>query len=238
MPALIVIGGGIAGLSTAMLLARDGHHVTVLERDPAPPPRPAATPGRPGSVEASTSSGYRTCSCLASASCSTPSYLTSPSPSRPPAPCGSTASPTCRSAITGGCRRGDGGSTSSPGDGRWSRRRSPARPTAEPGVEIRRGIGVRGLVVERPPNGRPHVAGVVTDRGTLHGRPRRRRRWPALDARRVAGRRRCAGAGRGASRQRLRVLRPPLPIRRRGDAADARTAAAALPIAEPAHPSG
>ena len=43
MPALIVIGGGIAGLSTAMLLARDGHHVTVLERDPAPPP--AAAPG-------------------------------------------------------------------------------------------------------------------------------------------------------------------------------------------------
>ena len=40
MPALIVIGGGIAGLSTAMLLARDGHQVTVLERDPAPPPPP------------------------------------------------------------------------------------------------------------------------------------------------------------------------------------------------------
>ena len=42
MPALLVIGGGLAGLSTAMLLARDGHQVTVLERDPAPPP-PAAT---------------------------------------------------------------------------------------------------------------------------------------------------------------------------------------------------
>ena len=39
---------------------------------------------------------------------------------------------------------------------------------AEPGVEVRRGIGVRGLVVERTASGRPHVGGVVTDRGTLH----------------------------------------------------------------------
>ena len=35
---LIVVGGGIAGLSTALLLAGDGHSVTVLERDTAPPP--------------------------------------------------------------------------------------------------------------------------------------------------------------------------------------------------------
>lgn len=33
-----MIGGGIAGLGTALLLAGDGHLVTVLERDPAPPP--------------------------------------------------------------------------------------------------------------------------------------------------------------------------------------------------------
>jgi len=38
MARIIVIGGGVGGLTTAMLLARDGHDVTVLERDPAPPP--------------------------------------------------------------------------------------------------------------------------------------------------------------------------------------------------------
>src|SRR5262245_51192831 len=38
MARIIVIGGGVGGLTTAMLLARDGNEVTVLERDPAAPP--------------------------------------------------------------------------------------------------------------------------------------------------------------------------------------------------------
>lgn len=39
MARIIVLGGGLGGLSTAMLLAHDGHEVTVLERDAEQPPQ-------------------------------------------------------------------------------------------------------------------------------------------------------------------------------------------------------
>src|SRR3954453_8642315 len=38
MARIVVIGGGVGGLTSAMLLARDGHDVTVLERDATVPP--------------------------------------------------------------------------------------------------------------------------------------------------------------------------------------------------------
>jgi 2-polyprenyl-6-methoxyphenol hydroxylase-like FAD-dependent oxidoreductase len=38
MARIIVLGGGVCGQATAMLLARDGHEVTVLERDEGPVP--------------------------------------------------------------------------------------------------------------------------------------------------------------------------------------------------------
>jgi 2-polyprenyl-6-methoxyphenol hydroxylase-like FAD-dependent oxidoreductase len=41
MASVLVIGGGLCGLGTALLLARDGHDVTVLERDPDPIPATA-----------------------------------------------------------------------------------------------------------------------------------------------------------------------------------------------------
>jgi 2-polyprenyl-6-methoxyphenol hydroxylase-like FAD-dependent oxidoreductase len=38
VPRIIVVGGGMAGLATALMLAKQGHEVTVLERDPEPLP--------------------------------------------------------------------------------------------------------------------------------------------------------------------------------------------------------
>jgi len=40
MACVVIAGAGIASLATAMLLAEDGHEVTVLERDPQPPTDP------------------------------------------------------------------------------------------------------------------------------------------------------------------------------------------------------
>jgi len=36
---ILIVGGGICGLTSALLLARDGHDVTILDRDTHPPPQ-------------------------------------------------------------------------------------------------------------------------------------------------------------------------------------------------------
>ncbi len=47
MPDIVVMGGGLCGMASALLLARDGHTVTVLERDPEPPPSTRPKDGPP-----------------------------------------------------------------------------------------------------------------------------------------------------------------------------------------------
>ena len=42
MTRVVIIGGGVVGLCCSVLLAKDGHEVTVLERDPEEPPAPDA----------------------------------------------------------------------------------------------------------------------------------------------------------------------------------------------------
>ena len=48
MGRIVFVGGGIVGTCAAMMLANDGHDVTVLERDPAAPPPPDERVGRSG----------------------------------------------------------------------------------------------------------------------------------------------------------------------------------------------
>ncbi len=34
---IVVVGSGMCGMTTALALAKRGHHITLFERDPAPP---------------------------------------------------------------------------------------------------------------------------------------------------------------------------------------------------------
>ena len=60
MSTILVLGGGVVGLSMAMLLARQGHSVTVFEHDSELFPPRQRKRGANGKGEGSLSSAYRT----------------------------------------------------------------------------------------------------------------------------------------------------------------------------------
>ena len=184
------------GLSTAMLLARDGHHVTVLERDPAPPPEPARGVGDVGAPRRE------------------------PVPPAPRFPAALPRAPRRRAARrgVGARRRGcaahepDGGdarrdhrrlpartttaSSRSPVAGRWSRRRSPDWPPASPASRSAAASPCAGCVAERRRQRRrpARPRGGHRRRRARSCRPRRRRRWAPVGPARLARRRSVRGA--------------------------------------------
>ncbi len=151
--------------AAAMLLARDGHHVTVLERDPPPPPAPADawnTWERRGVTQFRQPHSFL------------PRFREVLDDQMPDVADALVADGLLRQnrmavlpeAITGGWRDGDERFTTITG-------RRPVLEAAlgrategEPGVEVHRGQSVIGLTAaERVPDGIPHVTGVVTGDG-------------------------------------------------------------------------
>ena len=167
MSRLLVVGGGIVGSGFALLAAKDGHEVTVLESDAAPPPATAddawdkwerrgvnqfrllhyflarfrhiVSAELPEVVDALDASGALRIN----------PFTTMPD------------------AMSGGWQPGDERFEAITGRRPMVEAAFARSVAAHPNITLRRGHAVRGLLVDERArdNGVPHVAGVVTDDG-------------------------------------------------------------------------
>ncbi len=166
MPQTLIVGGGVVGLGLGMLLAKDGHAVTLLERDAqGPPPDPEdawASWERSGVNQFRLPhfflGGYREI-----LEAELPEVVAGLERE------GAVRFNPVQSApdfITGGSRPGDERRELISGRRAMVERVMASAAEATAGLEVRRGVAVAGLVIgtEAVP-GTPHVVGVRTDAG-------------------------------------------------------------------------
>ena len=166
MARVIVTGAGIGGLTTALLLGRDGHEVTVLERDPAPPP--ASADAAWAGWERRGVNQFRllhfflarfraileaelpeVVDALESAGALRLNFLRM-----------------VPDAVSGGYREGDDAYELLAGRRPVMEAAMARVADASAGVRIERGTAVAGLLTGRPVDGVPRVVGVRTETGT------------------------------------------------------------------------
>jgi 2-polyprenyl-6-methoxyphenol hydroxylase-like FAD-dependent oxidoreductase len=169
MARIIVLGGGVCGLSGGMMLARDGHEVTVLERDAAPVPESVEEAWESWSRDGVTQ--FRLAHFLQ------PGGRVVLEEALPDVVEGLISAGAMRLDVLGLAPPNltEGGPR--PGDERfvtYTARRPVFEQVlgkaaeGEPGVEVRRGSAVKELTIVAG-NGTPHVSGVRLDSGeTLH----------------------------------------------------------------------
>lgn len=166
MANIVVVGGGLAGQATAMLLAADGHGVTVLERDPAHPSESADAAW--ASWERRGVNQFRMLHYFL------PRFRDIVERELPAVAAELERDGALRSnpiaqlpvEFTGGMREGDDRFAVLTGRRPMVEAAVGRVATRMPGVEVRRGVGVRGLVAGEATGGTvPHVVGVVTDDG-------------------------------------------------------------------------
>ena len=166
MADVIVIGGGVAGLCGSLLLARDGHRVRLLERDPAPPPATAADAW--ASWERRGVNQFRLLHYFL------PRFRQTIEAELPDVVAALDADGALRTnpvmampaEFNGGVRPDDERFTAITGRRPVVEAAIARVVAAEPGIEVLRGTAVRGLLTGEPEQaGVPHVVGVVTDDG-------------------------------------------------------------------------